>query len=338
MNWNDGFSALYELKKVDPVTWHDAGSFDFVSGSVKHSETGLLESADLSMTENPGECWIRVYLKARQDAGGAREPIFTGLTSVPERTGDGTRITYRVECYSVLKPLEDILTERGYYAPAGADGAQLVRDLLKVGAAPVVVEGESPGLTDPIVSEDGTTRLDMAWMILDAIGWRLRITGDGTIHICEAASEPVAVFDTMKNDIIENATTDSQDWFTVPNCIRVVSGDKYVEYKDDDPDDPISTASRKETRGGNGEIWVNENPSGIGDQESLAEFAMRKLLEAQHPARKVTYARRFRPGVLVSDLVTLHLPIIGIDGRFKITSQTIELTHGARTSEEVVMV
>lgn len=338
MNWNDGFSALYELMKVDPVTWYESGSFDFVSGSVKHIDSGLLESADLSMTENPGECWVRVFLKARQDAGGARTPIFTGLTSVPERTGDGTRIMYRVECYSVLKPLEDILTPRGYYAPAGADGAQLVKDLLKVGAAPVEVEGESPALIEPIVSEDSTTRLDMAWMILDAIGWRLRITGDGVIHVCEKTDEPVALFDTFDNDVIENATTDSQDWFTVPNCIRVVSGDKYVEYKDEDPDDPTSTVSRKEARGGNGEIWVNETPSGLGDQESLAEYAMRKLAESQHPARKITYARRFRPDVLVGDIVTLHLPVINIDGQFKITSQTIELSHGARTSEEVVQV
>lgn len=337
MEWNDGFSALYELMKVDPVTWYESGSFDFVSGSVKHIEGGLLESADLTMTENPGECWVRVFLKAKQEAGGARTPIFTGLTSVPERTGDGTRITYRVECYSVLKPLEDILTPRGYYAPAGAEGALLVRDLLSVGAAPVVVDGESPALLDPIVSEDSTTRLDMAWMILDAIGWRLRVSGDGTIHVCEAASEPVALFDTMENDIIENATTDAQDWFSVPNCIRVVSGERYVEYKDDSYSQ-VSVDARKAQRGGSGEIWLSDSASGIGDKESLAEFAMRKLKEAQSPARKVTYARRYRPDVLVSDIVTLHLPVIGIDGQFKITSQTIELSHGARTSEEVVQV
>ena len=337
MNWNDGFSALYELKKVDPVSWLDAGSFDFTSGTVKRTDSGLLESAHLTMRENPGECWVRVYLKARQEAGGARVPVFTGLTSVPKRTGDGTRITYGVECYSVLKPLEDILTPRGYYAPAGADGAQLVKELLDAGAAPVVADEGSPGLTDPIVSEDSTSRLDMAWMILDAIGWRLRISGDGMVHVCRQASEPIAVFDTFENDIIEKATTDSQDWFTVPNCIRVVSGDRYVEYKDEDPEDRASTISRKAARGGSGEIWLNETVAGIGDNESLAEFAMRKLKESQLPARRVTYTRRYRPDVLAGDIVTLHLPAIGIDGQFRITGQTIGLAHGARTQEEVVM-
>ena len=40
MNWNKGFSALYELKKVDPVSWLDAGSFDFVSGTVSRKFSG----------------------------------------------------------------------------------------------------------------------------------------------------------------------------------------------------------------------------------------------------------------------------------------------------------
>ena len=338
MNWNEGFSALYELQKVDPVSWYDAGSLNFTAGSIKRTESDLIESADLTMLESPGETWVRVYLKARQSDDGAREALFTGLTSVPDRTGDGTRITYRVECYSVLKPLEDMLLPRGYFAPAGSDAAALVYDLLRAGPAPVVVDDESPLLTDAIVAEDSTTRLGMVHMLLDAIGWRLRISGDGTIHVCPAASEPVAVFDTLENDIIELATTDSQDWFSVPNCIRVTSGDKYVEYKDDDPDKSVSIVSRRARRGGTGEIWISEASPTVGNNESLAEYAMRKLKEAQSPARRVTYARRFRPDVFLSDRVLLHLPVIGIDGTFKIESQTIELGFGARTSEEVVMV
>lgn len=338
MNWNNGFSALYELQRVDPITWRDMGRLDFTAGSVRRSASDLIESADLTMLQDPGETWVRVYLQARQSGDGAREAIFTGLTSAPDRNGDGRRVTYNVECYSVLKPLDDILLPRGYYAPAGASGAELVRDLLSVGAAPVVMDDDSPALTEAVVGEDDTSRLGMANMILTAIGWRFRIEGDGTIHICAAASEPVAVFDTMENDVVELATTDSQDWFSVPNCIRVVQGDSCVEYKDDDPDDRTSTESRKSARGGTGEIWLAETSPALGSRESLTEYAIRRLTEAQSPARKFTYARRFRPDVYVSDIVTLHLPVIGIDGQFKITSQTIELSHGARTSEEAVMI
>lgn len=338
MDWRGGFSALYELKRVDPMSFDDMGSLDFISGTIDKTDTGLMESADLAMTENPGECWVRVYLKARQEQSGARVPLFTGLASVPERTLDGVRITYEVECYSVLKPVEDILVARGYYAPAGADAAGLVADLLSVGPAPVVVDGDGPSLEEAIVAEDDQSVLDVAWMILNAIGWRLRIEGNGTIHVCAPSTEPVAIFDTEDNDVVEVSMTDSQDWFSVPNCIRVVSGDRYVEIIDDDPESAVSTVARQTTRGGNGQVWMSDSASSIGSNESLGEYAMRVLKENQSPARTIKYSRRFLPDVVVTDMVGLHLQRVGIDGRFRITSQTIELGYGCRTSEEVVAV
>lgn len=338
MEWSSGFSALYELTKVDPVSFKDAGSLDFTAGTIDRTNTGLMESAELTMTENPGECWVRVYLKAKQESNGERIALFTGLTSAPERRLDGTRESFNVECYSVLQPAADVLVDIGYYAPAGADAAQLVAGLLDVGPAPVVVEGESPSLTEAIVAEDDMSRLDVAWLILDAIGWRLRIDGDGTVRICAAASEAAAVFDALENDIIELPITDSQDWFSVPNCIRVTSGSSYAEFKDDDPDSSVSTAARRTSRGGTGEIWMTKKASALGDNESLSEYSLRMLREAQAPARSLSYARRYRPDVLATDLVTLHLPGIGIDGTFRVESQKVELKYGCRTSEEVVAV
>ena len=338
MNWNSGFSALYELKKVDPVTFEDMGSFEFVSGTIDRVNSGLMESADLTMTENPGERWIRVYLNAKQETGGARIPLFTGLTSAPERALNGHREQFTVECYSVLKPADDILVARGYYAPAGADAGKLVAELLSAGPAPVVMDGESPNLSEAVVAEDSMSRLDVAWLILDAIGWRLRIEGNGTVHVSPPAEDVSAVFDTDENDVVELNVTDNQDWFSVPNCIRVTSGDSCVEYKDDDTDSPVSTIARKKARGGNGEIWASDTASAIGDHESLAEYAVRILREKQAPARTISYTRRYRPGVLVSDLVALRLPSVKIDGQFKITSQSITLGYGCRTAEEVTMV
>lgn len=338
MEWNSGFSALYELKRVDPVSFMDAGSFDFTAGTIDWTDTGLMESADLTMTENPGECWVRVYLKAKQESNGDRVALFTGLTSVPERKLDGTRESFNVECYSVLKPVADVLVSVGYYAPSGADAAQLVSSLLSIGPAPVVVDDEGPCLTEPIVAEDDMSRLDVAWLILDAIGWRLRIDGNGTIHVCPAASEVSAVFDVLENDIVELSITDSQDWFSVPNCIRVTSGANYAEYRDEDPDSMVSVIARRANRGGSGEIWMSDTASALGDNESLSEYSLRVLREAQTPARSVSYTRRYRPDVLATDLVALHLPGAGIDGTFRITSQSMELKYGGKISEEVVMI
>ena len=140
----------------------------------------------------------------------------------------------------------------------------------------------------------------------------------------------------MEHDSVELRITDSQDWYSVPNCYRVSSGDLCAVARDDDPESELSTVARKRTRGGSGEIWSGESGVALTDGESLAEYAIRKLKEAQSPARKISYTRRFQPDVTVSDLVQLHLPGHGIDGVFRISRQTIELGHGARTQEEVI--
>ena len=336
MNWNEGLSALYELKTVDPVSWMDSGSLDFIEGSITKTDSELIESASLKMTEMIGESWVRVYLKAKQTGTGARVAVFTGLATTLNQNIDGWRSEYPVSCFSVLKPAKETLTPRGYYIPAGAPAAQIAAELLSVGPAPVTFEGNAPDLLESIVTEDSDTNLSVAWNVLNAIGWRIRILGDGHIHICPAATEPSARYDADENDAVEPKITNTDDWYKCPNCIRVVSGDKYVEVKDEDPDSALSIAARKAIRGGTGEIWLQENASGLGANESLEEYALRKLKDAQSHAREIKYYRRFNPDVTVTDIVNLHYPRQGIDGNFRITAQTISLKYSPRVDEKVV--
>lgn len=336
MDWNSGFSALYELNRVNPVSWLDAGFYDLTGGTITKKNSDLIESANINTTNPINECWVRVYLKARQTGAVAKVPLFTGLAMTPKRDIDGVRENYNVDCYSVLKPASDTLTTRGYYVPAGAVGAEIAADLLSIGPAPITIEEHSPTLIDAIVSEDSDTNLTMARKVLDAIGWRIRITGDGVIHICSPAINSNALYNAYDHDSIEPQVTDTDDWFSCPNCLRVVSGKTYVEVKDEDPTSNLSIAARKAKRGGTGEIWKQENASSLGSNESLSEYAFRKLKEAQSHAREISYKRRFNPDITVSDVVTLHYPRQGIDGNFRITEQTITLGYGASTSEKVV--
>lgn len=335
MNWNSGFTALYELHRVDPVSRMDAGQYQLTAGSISKSPTGLMESADITMTESPGECWLRVYLKAKQGDSGARVPLFTGLASAPQRTLDGNKVTHKVACYSVLKPVEDVLTPRGFFIAAGVPGAQAAAELLSIGPAPVTYDSPSPALTEPIVSEDRDTYLAIAQKILTAIGWRIRINGRGEVEIIPQATEESARFDTQENDSIEVSITDTNNWYSAPNCIRVTSGDDCVELKDDDRTSALSISSRQENRGGSGEIWTQESASSLGEDETLLMYAQRRLRELQAPSRKISYTRRFRPDVTVGDKVRLHLPGHGIDDVFTVTSQKITLGYNARCAEEV---
>ena len=335
MDWNRGFSALYELRQVDPISFQDVGSFLLIGGSISRSSSGLMESADLTLPESTGECFLRVYLKARQGEDGARVPLFTGLSSAPQRSLNGNNITYKTACYSILKPVDDILVPRGFFVSAGVRGAEAAADLLRNGPAPISYDDTSPALTEAIVAEDKDTYLTMAQKVLDAIGWRIRIDGSGMVWIVPKAEEISCQFDDRENDSIEVRLTDTYDWYSAPNCLRVTNGKDCVEVRDDDPASQLSTVSRQATRGGTGEIWTQESVSSLGETDTLQSYAERRLKELQGPARKISYNRRFRPDVTIGDKVRLHLPGHGIDDVFTVSSQKIQLGYGAKVSEEV---
>lgn len=332
MIWSDGYTSSYYITIVDPISWRDIGRIEITGGSVERSTADLLESADLDTTELPnnGEAWVRVWLDAEQ-GGITHVPLFTGLASAPSREIDGHRESYRMECYSVLKPIDDILTERGYYIPAEVPAPQAAARLLRTGIAPVEVAPGDVSLTESIVAEDGETNLTLAEKVLSSIGWRIRLDGYGTIHVEPKASEIVKVFDANDNDVIELSLSDEYDWYSCPNVFRAVSGDLTAIAKDEDPESPLSTVSRGR------EIWAEESSVTLGSAESLAAYSYRRLKELQSPARTVNYSRRYDPDVNVGDLVMINHPEIGINATFRITSQSLELGYGCTTQEEAVL-
>lgn len=334
MIWSDGFTATYYVKIIDPKAWREVSRLEITGGTIDRSTAELLESADITTTELPegGEVWMRIWLDASR-GGVIHVPLFTGLTSAPSRSIDGRRESFQIECYSVLKPIDDILTERGYYIPAEVPAPQAAARLLRTGIAPVEVEDAEtmPCLTEAIIAEDGETNLTLAEKVLEAVNWRIRIDGYGTIHVEPKTDRAATMFDVNNNDVIELQVTDENDWYSCPNVLRAISGDLTAVARDDDPASPLSTVSRGR------EIWVEESSVSLSKNESLAAYAYRRLRELQSPARTVSYARRFDPDVRVGDVVRINHPEIGIDGSFRITSQSLELTYGCRTTEEATL-
>ncbi len=331
MNWNDGYEAQYYVTIVDADSWRDLQRFETEGGSVNKEPTNLMQSASLNLTDIPGEgeLWIRVWLDARQEGDGAHEALFTGLMFTPEAKWNGIMKSYKADCYSVLKPAADILLDKGWYAPAGS-GASLVADLLSVGPAPVEYAENSPTLTNSIVAEHGETNLSMARKIAEALGWRFRIKGDGRISVEPQGTEPEVTVDSLENDVVELEITDRRDWFSCPNVFRATARDMTAVARDDSEDSPLSTVNRGR------EIWKEDANAKLNDGESIAEYAQRRLKEEQSPSRRITYNRRFIPGVLPGDAIQIHYPAQNIDGVFRISSQQIELGYAARTSEEVI--
>lgn len=329
MNWNKGYSASYYMTIVDSKTWRDLERIEIIDGSIKKDVSNLMQSADVTCMRYPRniEQWVRIWLDAKQGETSEHVALFTGLAVSPDRDINGLIETNAVECYSVLKPADDILLERGWYAPEGFKGSALVRQLLGVVPAPIVEEDFSPSLASSIIAEDGETKLSMANKILTAINWRLIIDGDGTIHICSKPSGASIIFDALEMDIIEPKIKVSYDWYDCPNIFRAIEEDLIGIARDDSEDSPLSTVNRGR------EIWAEEINCKLNDGESVAEYAYRRLKEEQKRETSITYDRRFVPGIEPTDIVRLHLPAQNVDGDFIIESQNIGLGFGARVSE-----
>lgn len=331
MDWSKGFSASYYMAIIDKRTWNDASRREITGGSISRSGSGLRQSADIDCPGyEPGtEQWIRVWLDVRQNGAAEHVAVFTGLACSPSIKRDGNIKEIPLECYSVLKPADDVMLQRGWYIAAGMNGAQMAASMLQeVIPAPVTVEGSSPALQQAIIAEDGETVLSMVDKILDAIGWQLRIDGMGTVTLREISDEPVATFGT-DYDIVETEIQIEQDWFDCPNVFRAVSDDMTAIARDDSENSPLSTVTRGR------EIWMEETNCDMNDGESIEEYSIRRLKEEQQKSTRITYNRRFHPDVMTGDMIRLNYPAQELQGNYRVSDQTIQLEHGARTEEEV---
>lgn len=331
MNWNKGYSATFYAAFVDPITWRDTERFEITGGSISRSDSDLQESCDLDCIgyDQSRERWVRVWMDTRQNGAAGHYALFTGLATSPERDIKGTLVETPVELYSVLKPAADIYLQRGYYAPVGVSGAEMVKDLLSVTPAPIEADPDSPALGNAIIAEDEETRLSMAKKILDAINWRLEISGTGTIRICPKSQTLSATFDALENDCLETEVSVSYDWFSCPNVYMAISEDISAIARDDSEDSPFSTVNRGR------EVWKVESDADLSEGESVAEYAQRMLEESQSISTILEYDRRFRPDVNIGHIVQIHYPRQRLDGFYEVTDQQITIGAGGKTSEEV---
>ena len=330
MEWGKGFTASYYAYIVDAKTWRETELLQITDGSISRTGSGLRDSADITcINYSDREQYVRLYLDVQQGGASEHVPIFTGLTSAPSRDIDGVLETNKIECYSVLKPAEDVLLQRGYYVPAEVDGGRIIQELLTVTPAPVEIIGEPPALQTSVIAEDGENHLTMVDKVLEAINWRMRILGDGTIQIVPPAEGATRTFDPFTADVIEPTLTITRDWYECPNVLRAVSGDLVAVVRDDSENSPLSTVNRGR------EVWAEESNVSLNTGESISEYAIRRLKELQLIETTASYSRRYDPDVLVSDRVRLNYPRQGLNGVYEITSQKIDLGYGCTTDEEV---
>lgn len=339
IEYSKGYSAKYYATFVDVGTWSDRGRVQITGGSINRSTDDLMESADLDCVRyfETSERLIRVWLDISQNGIVGHTPLFTGWASSPERNINGNLETNTVQCYSVLKPAQDILLPPGWYAPLSTDSKELIKELLKPTKAPIIFSDKAtpPPLKNVLIAEEDENNLSMAELIIYAIGWRLQILGDGRLFLSPVDKknpEIVASYDYLHNDILEKSIKVTYDWYECPNVFRAIVDGSYSIAKDEDPNSIFSIPSRGR------EIWAQESNCDLNENESPAEYAARRLEELQQVNTIVSYDRRYIPNVYPSDCVRINYPAQDLRGRYQIISQSIDLGYNSRTSEEVVQI
>lgn len=330
MDWDKGLTVAYRMMLVDPITWRDTEEIKMVKGSTSRTNKGLRQSADITVSDFERRCekYIRVWLEGEQSGAASRAALFTGIANAPEESiGTSTR-SVDLECYSVLKAAKDVPMERGWYAPAGMPGGDVIKNLFAMIPAPVIIQEGSPVLKDYIIAEDNEDHLTMADKVLGAMGWRLRINGFGEVYVGPPADEPSVVFG-EERDMIKAPVKPGDSWFTTPNCFRAISGDLYAIAKDNSPDSALSTVNRGR------EVWGEESDCLLNEGESLEQYAQRRLKEKQKNSGSMSYDRRFDPDAVPSDLIRINYPEFGLAGLFYIESQDMDFDTAASVSEEV---
>lgn len=331
MDWSKGYGSTYYIGIVDPLTWKDSDRIEITGGSISRTNSDLRQSADIDCVnyDTTKERWIRIWMDAKQSSDSVHIPLFTGIASSPTKNINGNIIETPVQCYSVLKPAEDVLLTRGWYAPVDISGGDLIKNLLRVTGAPINVEPDSPKIKTAIIAEEGETNLSMVERILNVIKWQLAIAGDGTITVKPKPSNSKSTFSALSNDILEPSITIDYDWFSCPNVLIVYDSETSAIARDDDPNSPLSTVSRGR------EVWVEESVGALAENENLSAYTLRRLKELQKVATKVSYTRRFEPDLDVTDIITLDYPHQTLKGDYRIISQSIQLGAGTKISEEV---
>lgn len=331
MNWANGFRATYYMTIVDRDTWKDTEKVEITGGSVSKSDSNLIESADVDCVNyDKGEQWIRLWLDARQEGSDASHiALFTGLATSPAVSINGLLKQNSLECYSVLKPADDVPLLKGYFVGSGANVPLLIQnELLKDSPAPVQIDGEAPPLAKTIIAESNESKLSLATKLLTAINWRFRISGDGVIHLVPKNNTAVVSLDALDNDVVEPQINAEQDWYRCPNVFQAIIDGASYTARDDDPNSVLSTVSRGR------EIWATESNPTLNSGETATQYVKRRLKEEQTAIMKVSYNRRFYPDVTVGDCVGMNYPAQGITGTFRISSSSFNLSYGATVSED----
>lgn len=343
-DWHKTMQQTFEYYIVDPKTWKDTEKLTTVTSCkiTRDSDVETLGSASIDVTEELGECYIRVYLVTTQNDITERFPLGTFLVQTPSRTFNGKFYKSTIDAYTPLLELKENPPPLGYFIPKNENIMDMAYRLARENArAPVVRTDSGAGL-----SFDFVANTDDNWLafISDLVGnakYTLGLDELGRIIFSPkqntSSLQPVWTYNDDNSSILYPELSVSRDFYEVPNIVEVVYSDEYDTYYsrvvNDDPNSPTSTVNR-----GREILYRDISPSlyGVPTQAQLDEYAVELLSELSTIECTISYSHGYCP-VRLGDCVRLNYTRADLtDIKAKVISQTIDCETGCKVTEKAV--
>lgn len=333
IDFSQSYSAEWRVVEVDPDTWDDGDEVPGVfSASVNKDCTDdvpLLETAtieiDTDITEELGDGWYRIIMRANQGVDYEDYPISTVLVQKSSDMISYGRKSVSFSGASVLKLLEDIKnTGQDYrYVPKGVNGAKWAAELIdSIVPSTVELYGDGFTLTDNIVFSPGVSYLSMVWKVLDSGDPKhvIMLDGDGNVEVLKRPTEPTFYLNRGTMRLLAptfNRTLSSEGAY---NRYYAIDRDGTMEVVENhDPTSPLSYEVRRRWVD-----YVDTAPAKVNG-ETLYSYVRRKLEESSLIIRTYSYKREYDPNVRPFSLIRATIPTEGLDGDLRVYTQAMTL-------------
>ena len=343
-DWTKTMQQTFEYYIVDPGSWRDIRKINTVISSsiTRDSSLETLGSANITISESIGECYIRIYLITIQNGIREKHSLGTFLVQSPSFSFDGKIKNVTLDAYTPLLELKENPTPLGYSVLKDENiletAYRITREQVR---APVVKPQKDETLNTNFVANINDTWITFIRDLIANADYSLDLDEMGRIFFAPKQDtmslQPIWTYDDSNSSILYPELSVDRDLYGIPNVVEVIysNGNEYYHGKavNDDVSSPISTINR-----GRQITHRESNPSLLGspNQARIQEYAENLLKELSSLEYTVTYTHGYCP-VRVGDCVRLNYSRAGINGiKAKVISQNINCESGCPVTEKAV--
>ena len=343
-DWTKTMQQTFEYYVVDPGSWRDIRKINTVISSsiTRDSTLETLGSANITISESIGECYIRIYLIIIQNGIREKHSLGTFLVQSPSFSFDGKIKNVTLDAYTPLLELKENPTPLGYSVLKDENiletAYRITREQVR---APVVKPQKDEVLNTNFVANINDTWITFIRDLIANADYSLDLDEMGRIFFAPKQDtmslQPIWTYDDSNSSILYPELSVDRDLYGIPNVVEVIysNGNEYYYGKavNDDISSPISTVNR-----GRQITHRESNPSLLGspNQARIQEYAENLLKELSSLEYTVTYTHGYCP-VRVGDCVRLNYSRAGINGiKAKVISQNIKCESGCPVTEKAV--